>query len=139
MVISNNDAKETEKIISYCGSRFNLFLTQVGMPFDITPLCAETDFEEVYFDYKDYGIVVHNKIIVRIIFFNSYSEFNYKGLTFKSSQKEITNILGKPEKVIERNNSKGYFWEYTDKTIYSSVYFWYTPDEELERVTFELI
>lgn len=137
-VVKAQDAKQTTKIINYCGARFNVFLKDAGIPVDISPLCTGENSSEVFFDFKDFGAVIDKKMVVRVIFFSDSKNFSYKGLTMKSSSKEIENQLGKPAEEIERANGNGYLWEYPIDEIFSSMYFWFDPNMKLEKVSVEL-
>ncbi len=132
------DANQTQKIINYCGARFNVFMKDAGIPNDISPLCTGENSTEVFFDFKDFGAVIDKKMVVRVIFFSDSKNFSYKGLTMNSTNKDIEKKLGKPNEEIERANGKGYLWEYPIEEIFSSMYFWFDPDMKLEKISVEL-
>ncbi len=136
--LNAQDANQTSKIINYCGARFNVFLKDAGVPIDISPLCSGESSTEVFFDFKDFGAVIDKKMVVRVIFFSDSKNFSYKGLTMKSTYKDVEKILGKPNEKIERASGNGYLWEYPIDEIFSSMYFWFDNDMKLEKVSVEL-
>ena len=139
VISSAQDVEKTNAVIENVGSAFPLFFKAHGIPNNISGLCTDENSSDAFLEYKGFDAVISNKVIVRVIFFTDSKVFSYKGVTMESTINEITKKLGKPDDEIIREGARGKLLEYEiEDNVISNIYFWFTADDFLEKVSVEM-